>query len=238
MKYIIDELSYENIILSELTIEKNITFMKKWRSIVERSFNRIGFLITLGLVFLYGCGQQIKSGQNPKNPIVLMRTQFGDIKAELFTDKAPVTANNFLRYVKEGRYKEAAFYRVVREDNQPKDKVKIAVVQGGLNEHSVPVKLPPIRHETTKETGVLHKNGTLSMARWEPGTADSEFSICVGDQPELDFGGKRNPDGQGFAAFGQVIEGMNVVRKIHQQPADGQTLKPYIKITEMKIIKE
>lgn len=167
-----------------------------------------------------------------------MRTKFGDIKAELFVDKAPVTANNFLLYVREGRYKDAVFYRVVREDNQPNDKVKIAVLQGGLYEDKHPMKLPPIRHETTKETGVLHLDGTLSMARWEPGTADSDFSICVGDQPELNFGGKRNPDGQGFAAFGQVIEGMDVVRKMHQQPAEGQALTPVIKIIEMKIVKE
>jgi peptidyl-prolyl cis-trans isomerase A (cyclophilin A) len=148
-----------------------------------------------------------------------------------------VAAGNFLRYVKEDRFKDAEFYRVVRADNQPNDKVKIAVVQGGLNRDDHPAKLPPIRHETTKETGVLHKDGTLSMARRTPGTADSEFSICVGDQPELDFGGKRNSDGQGFTAFGRVINGMDVVRKIHQQPAEKQTLKPLVKITEMKLIR-
>jgi peptidyl-prolyl cis-trans isomerase A (cyclophilin A) len=154
-------------------------------------------------------------------------------------DKAPVTAGNFLRYVKENRYEDAVFYRVVRADNQPNNKVKIAVLQGGLFEDSNhPAKLPPIRHETTKETGLHHTNGTLSMARWTPGTADSDFSICVGDQPELDFGGKRNPDGQGFAAFGQVIKGMDVVRKIHQLPAEEQTLKPVVKITEMKLVKK
>jgi peptidyl-prolyl cis-trans isomerase A (cyclophilin A) len=188
-------------------------------------------IVAAAMVFIGGCGNQ-------NNPVVLMRTKFGDIKAELFVDKAPVTANNFLRYVKEGRYKDAVFYRVVREDNQPNDKVKIAVLQGGLYEDKHPMKLPPIRHETTKETGVLHLDGTLSMARWEPGTADSDFSICVGDQPELNFGGKRNPDGQGFAAFGQVIEGMDVVRKMHQQPAEGQALTPVIKIIEMKAVKE
>lgn len=190
----------------------------------------ISFLVTLGMAGLAGCAGH--------HPVVMMRTQFGDIEAELYTDKAPVSAGNFLRYVKEDRYKDAVFYRVVRADNQPDNIVKIAVVQGGLYDDNHSAKLPPIRHETTKETGVLHKNGTLSMARWTPGTADSEFSICVGDQPELDFAGKRNPDGQGFAAFGRVIKGMDVVRKIHQQPAEKQTLKPLIKITEMKLIKE
>jgi peptidyl-prolyl cis-trans isomerase A (cyclophilin A) len=188
-------------------------------------------VMVLGLVCLSGCGMQHR-------PLVLMRTAFGDIKAELYTDKAPVTAGNFLRYVKEGRFKDAVFYRVVRMDNQPNDKIKIQVLQGGLYDDNHPAKLPMIQHETTKETGVRHKNGMLSMARWGPGTADSEFSICVGDQPELDFGGKRNSDGQGFAAFGRVIDGMDVVRKIHTQNAEGQTLTPFIKIEQMTLIKE
>lgn len=185
-------------------------------------------LLVLILVFCAGCGVE-------RNPVVVMRTRFGDIKAELYVDKAPVTAGNFLRYVKEGRFEGAVFYRTVRMDNQPKDKVKIEVLQGGLYVDGHPAKLAMIRHETTEETGVQHLNGTLSMARWRPGTADSEFSICVGDQPALDFGGKRNPDGQGFAAFGKVIEGMDVVREIHQQPAEGQRLRPFIKIVEMKL---
>jgi len=191
-------------------------------------------ILVLAAVFslasLSGCGilQQ--------RPVVLMRTEFGDIKAELYTDKAPVTAGNFLQYVKDGRFKDAVFYRVVRMDNQPNDKVKIQVLQGGLYDDNHTAKLPMIRHETTKETGVKHKNGMLSMARWGPGTADSEFSICVGDQPELDFAGKRNPDGQGFAAFGRVIKGMDVVRKIHAQNAEGQTLRPFIKIEKMTLV--
>jgi peptidyl-prolyl cis-trans isomerase A (cyclophilin A) len=189
-------------------------------------------LLLLSTLLLTGCGLQ------QQRPVVLMQTAFGDIKAELYTDKAPVTAGNFVRYVKEGRFKDAVFYRVVRMDNQPNDKVKIQVLQGGLYDDNHPSKLPMIRHETTKETGVRHKNGTLSMARWGPGTADSEFSICIGDQPELDFGGKRNPDGQGFAAFGRVIDGMDVVRKIHARNAEGQTLKPFIKIEQLSLLKE
>ena len=188
--------------------------------------------MALCLISLSGCVVQ------QQRPVVLMRTPFGDIKAELYTDKAPVTAGNFLQYVKEGRFKDAVFYRVVRMDNQPNDKVKIQVLQGGLYDDNHPAKLPMIRHETTKETGVLHKSGMLSMARWGPGTADSEFSICVGDQPELDFAGKRNPDGQGFATFGRVIDGMDVVREIHARNAEGQTLKPFIKIEQMTLIKE
>ncbi len=190
-------------------------------------FEKLVLVVILGVCV--GCACQCE------RPIVVMKTEFGDIKAQLFTDKAPVTAGNFLRYVQENRFDGAVFYRTVRMDNQPNDKVKIQVLQGGLYEDNHPAKLPMIRHETTKETGVKHLNGTLSMARWGPGTADSEFSICVGDQPELDFAGKRNPDGQGFAAFGKVISGMDVVRVIHKQPVDGQTLTPYVKITEMKL---
>ena len=75
------------------------------------------------------------------------------------------------------------------------------------------------------------------MARNEPGSASSEFFICIGDQPELDFGGKRNPDGQGFAAFGKVIRGIDIVRKIQNQPAKGQWLYPEIVINEVILTK-
>lgn len=180
--------------------------------------------------FFCGCSYQ--------NPQVLIQTELGDIKAELYPKQAPITANNFLRYVKENRYVGAVFYRVVTMDNQPNDKVKIQVVQGGLYEDNHPAKLPPIEHETTARTGILHKDGVLSMARWKPGTADSEFSICVGDQPELDFTGKRNPDGQGFAAFGKVVDGMDVVRKIHRQRTNGQFLDPPIKITDIILLRD
>jgi peptidyl-prolyl cis-trans isomerase A (cyclophilin A) len=80
-------------------------------------------------------------------------------------------------------------------------------------------------------TGILHKDGTISMARSGPDTAASDFFICIGDQPSLDFGGARNPDGQGFAAFGRVVAGMDVVRAIHQAPADGQRFSPPIAVT-------
>jgi peptidyl-prolyl cis-trans isomerase A (cyclophilin A) len=124
-------------------------------------------------------------------------------------------------------------------DNQPGKTVKIEVIQGGFYSDSVieKVQFPPIRHETTKETGMLHKDGVLSMARNEPGTASSEFFICVGDQPELDFGGKRNPDGHGFAAFGKVISGMDVVNKIQQLKDNDQYLKDPVMIIDIKSIK-
>ena len=156
---------------------------------------------------------------------VEMLTKHGRIILEIYEEGAPITASNFLRYVDEQRFEGASFYRVVTMQNQPNNDVKIEVIQGGLSfsgEH--PNNLPPIRHETTEETGILHKDGVISMARVGPGTAAGEIFICVGDQPELDFGGKRNPDGQGFAAFGKVVEGMDVVRKIQQLPDNAQML--------------
>jgi peptidyl-prolyl cis-trans isomerase A (cyclophilin A) len=161
-------------------------------------------------------------------PRVLVRTELGDILIEVYPDKAPITAANFLRYVDARLYDGAVFHRTVTLANQPKDQIKIEVIQAAL---LPPEKvLPPIAHETTDATDLRHKDGTVSMARSSPGSATSSFFICVNDQPELDFGGKRNPDGQGFAAFGLVVAGMDVVGRIHGRPAEGQTLKPPVKI--------
>jgi peptidyl-prolyl cis-trans isomerase A (cyclophilin A) len=169
-------------------------------------------------------------GGKTENPHVLIQTELGDIDVEIFMDRAPITAGNFFRYVDQGCFKDACFYRVVTRDNQPDNDIKIEVVQGGLGFTEDAVQFPPIEHETTEKTGILHTDGVISMARLQPGTATSEFFICVGDQPELDFGGKRNPDGQGFAAFGKVVKGMDIVRKIHRQPPEKQMLDPRIKI--------
>jgi peptidyl-prolyl cis-trans isomerase A (cyclophilin A) len=162
-------------------------------------------------------------------PRVVIQTDLGDIEVEIDSVHAPVTAANFLRYVDLGFYRFGRFYRTVREDNQPDNKVKIAVVQAGLD--SLRVKdFPPIKLERTSVTKLSHKDGTISMARDGPDTGTSEFFICIGDQPSLDFGGKRNPDGQGFAAFGRVLLGMDVVRKIQRSPAEGQMLEPAVRI--------
>ena len=158
----------------------------------------------LGLLFTTVSAQRVR-----------LDTEAGQIVVELYPDKAPGTVTNFLRYVDDKRYDGATFYRVVRGDNQANNSVKIEVIQGGLRDDSTRA-LPPIAQETTQKTGLKHLDGTLSMARGKPNSESSEFFICINDQPELDFGGKRNPDGQGFAAFGRVIEGMDVVRKIQQ----------------------
>ena len=166
------------------------------------------------------------------NPLVQITTPLGDIIVEILRDKAPITAENFLRYVDDGLLDGTTFFRTVTTDNQPNSDVKIAVVQGGTApmDAAYPSKHPPLEHETTEKTGLSHTDGAVSMARMAPGTATSSFFICIGDQPELDYGGKRNPDGQGFAAFGHVRTGMNVVRKIHRQPHKGQRLEPPIEI--------
>ncbi|MBK6282148.1 MAG: peptidylprolyl isomerase [Draconibacterium sp.] len=168
-------------------------------------------------------------------PVVTIETTFGTIFCEIDTIHAPVTAYNFLNHIQKDTYKNAVFYRVVRQNNQPASKNKIEVIQGGLYADEEIDKIKPIIHETTKDTGIKHLDGTISMARNEPGTASTEFFICVGNQPELDYGGKRNPDGQGFAAFGQVIKGMEVVRKIQVQKVKDQYLVEPVRILKMKI---
>lgn len=149
----------------------------------------------------------------------------GDIHVELQVEKAPETVNNFLKYTNQNLYKDSSFFRVCTPQNEIDREVKIQVIQGGNIEEGK--EFPPIVLETTEKTGILHKNGTISMARSEPNTATSSFFICVNDQPELDYGGKRHPDGQGFAAFGYVSSGMEVVKLIQEQSeADQFLLKP------------
>jgi peptidyl-prolyl cis-trans isomerase A (cyclophilin A) len=161
---------------------------------------------------------------------VLIQTEKGDIEVELDAAEAPATVANFLRYVDGKYYDGGRFHRTVTPDNQPDNKVKIEVIQAGIDPDKTKKEFAPIKLERTRDTKLSHKDGTISMARDGPDTATSDFFICIGDQPELDFGGKRNPDGQGFAAFGRVTKGMDVVKKIQAAAAGGQTLSPPIKI--------
>ena len=175
-------------------------------------------------------------GDRAGNPHVIIATPMGDIRAEIYLDQAPVTAKAFLRNVDAGIYSDggADFYRVVHMDNQPDNQVRIDVVQGGVDRETGDTSVPYIPHETTKETKLTHLDGSLSMAREEPGTANTEFAICIGAQSELDFGGRRNPDGQGFAVFGKVVEGMEVVRSIQMFPETGQYLDTAVSITSIR----
>jgi peptidyl-prolyl cis-trans isomerase A (cyclophilin A) len=156
---------------------------------------------------------------------VLVRTEAGAILIEVYPDAAPITAGNFLAYVDKGLLTGAAFYRTVgpANDHNP---AGISVVQGGRDD--APGGLLPIPHETTETTGIRHTDGVISMARDAPGTATSEFFICIGPNPALDFGGARNPDGQGFAAFGRVVSGMEVVRRIQSAPTKASADNPYL----------
>ncbi len=166
--------------------------------------------------------------------VVVLTTGLGKIELQLDQAHAPLTTANFIQYVSDGFFDGGGFVRTVTSTNQPLDKVKIAVIQATANPERKETD-PPIKLERTSVTGLKHKDGTVSMARSAPDTATIDFFICIGDQPELDFGGKRNPDGQGFAAFGKVVNGMDIVRKIHQSKAQGQKLTPSMKILKAEI---
>jgi peptidyl-prolyl cis-trans isomerase A (cyclophilin A) len=173
--------------------------------------------------------------QDAAKPVrVLIETEAGEIEAEIDTERAPITAANFLKYVDAGHFDGGRFFRTVRPDNQVEKPVKIAVIQAAANRERRDSFFPAIRLERTNLTGISHKDGTLSMARAEPDSARDSFSICVGDQPSLDFGGARNPDGQGFAAFGQVVRGKDVVRTIQMSTAKGETLTPPVMIVRIR----
>jgi peptidyl-prolyl cis-trans isomerase A (cyclophilin A) len=149
-------------------------------------------------------------------------TTHGIIVVELYPEKAPKTVANFLRYVDNQWYDSCFFFRVCTPENESDRKFPIEVIQGGdLPETK---RFSPIEIETTKETGLTHLNGTISMARDTPNSAQSDFFICINPQPELDSGGKRNPDGYGFAAFGKVLEGMDIVTNIQKGENKGQIL--------------
>jgi len=175
----------------------------------------------------------VSQGQN-KRVTVIIQTELGSIEAEIDTFRAPITAKNFLRYVDARHYDGGRFHRTVRMDNQPANKVKIEVVQAGVDPNKEKAGFAPIKLERTNQTGLHHENGTLSMARDGPDTATSDFFICIGPQPSLDYEGKRNPDGQGFAAFGRVVKGMDIVRKVQASNAEEQKLTPPIKILKIR----
>lgn len=178
-------------------------------------------------------------GPSAKPVHVVMTTELGELELAVDVVHAPLTARNFLRYVEAGHYDGGRFHRTVtlKPDNQPNNKVKIEVIQGGVAPAQESKGWPAIGLERTTKTGLKHLDGTISMARAEPDSATSDFFVCIGPQPELDFGGKRNPDGQGFAAFGQVVKGLDVVRRIQAAPADGQTLTPAVRILKASVVK-
>jgi peptidyl-prolyl cis-trans isomerase A (cyclophilin A) len=164
---------------------------------------------------------------------ILIETELGTIEAVLDSARAPMTVTNILRYIDAGLFENASFFRSVRMDNQPNDSIKIEVIQLSLAREHARNEFPPIPLERTSITGIRHQDGTLSMARAGPDTGTSSFSIVINEQPEMDFGGGRNPDGQGFAAFGRVTGGMDIVRRIQAQPVEEQRLRPPIRIVRI-----
>lgn len=169
-------------------------------------------------------------------PRVVLETSLGEIELSIDAERAPVTARNFLAYVEAGAYDGGRFHRTVTPENQPGRKVRIDVIQAGVEPGREKADRPPIPLERTRDTGLTHVDGAVSMARDTPDSATSDFFVCVGDQPSLDFGGARNPDGQGFAAFGRVVRGIEVVRKIWRSPAKGQALDPPVAILRARIL--
>lgn len=166
------------------------------------------------------------------HPSVLLRTQLGNITIKLFMQEAPITVTNFLEYVDSQLFNDSSIFRIVTNDNaeQAEDaNAKINVIQAGLPpEHSS--LLAGIPHETTKDTGLSHIDGTVSMARFEPGTADGSFFFCINDQPELNYGGKRYDDGLGFAAFGRITQGRDILELIYQKAENQEYLENEISI--------
>jgi peptidyl-prolyl cis-trans isomerase A (cyclophilin A) len=170
--------------------------------------------------------------RNPQVPHVVIQTKAGDIEVELYPQQAPRTVAAFLSYVDSGFYKRSCFYRVLNEENQVTGVEPSELIQGGIwrTNHAKAASLPGVPHESTQQTHILHTDGVISLARQEVGTATTEFFICVGDQPGFDYGGKNNPDGQGYAAFGKVVKGMDVVRAIYGMPEEDQTFAPPVLI--------
>ena len=185
------------------------------------------------LLLLFGLIMSSTSARAQGGKVAItIETSLGAIEAVLDSAHAPVSVANFLKYVEQHAYDGGRFHRTVRADNQPNNAVKIDVIQGGRSQ-SFGAGFGAIPLERTNVTGLHHLDGTLSMARAGPETATSDFFICVGAQPELDFAGRRNADGQGFAAFGQVTKGMDIVRRIQAGHAEAQTLTPPIAIVRI-----
>lgn len=193
-------------------------------------------MITLAAAALAGCATEARVTGDPVR--VDLVTERGVITLELATDKAPLTVCNFLSYVTDGHYEGGSFFRTVVASTNANPN-PISVIQGATPRGSDDDLNPPIPLERTRDTGLSHVAGTISMARDGPDTATSSFFIVVEDAPALDYGGARNPDGQGFGAFGRVTAGMEVIHDIHRSPADAdEQLTPPVKILTATVVGE
>ena len=171
------------------------------------------------------------------NPTIDIETYYGDIIVELYPDKAPKTVAAFLSFVDSGYFKNTSFYRVLKKDDQAMNVAKTQLIQGGLwqTKFKLQQTIPGIPLETTKQTGILHTEGVISLARnEEPNSGNTEFFICMDNEPDYDYGGDASPDKKGYVTFGKVIDGMEYVRQIHDQPDFETNFKPPIKIINIK----
>lgn len=180
--------------------------------------------------------QACQPAKHYAHPHVQIETTLGYIEVELYPEKAPKTVAAFLSYVDSGYYKRANFYRVLNDVNQPMNAPKTELVQGGIwkTNNDLARSVPGIPHESTKQTGLQHEEGTISLARMAPGTAGTEFFICMEREPGLDYGGVNMEDKQGFAAFGKVVKGMDIVRKIYNSSDYNQYLDPPVVIFNIR----
>ncbi len=187
---------------------------------------RATLLIFIIFVF-FSCSQK-----KSEFPQITISTNYGDIEAELYPAKAPKTVAAFLSYIDKDFYENTSFYRVLKDDDMPTD-YNTGLIQGGTWPNLKNV--PAIIHEPTTTSGLSHTSGTLSMARTGANTATTEFFICVGDQTNFDAGNSRAKDTFGFAAFGRVVRGMDIVRKIHNTKTNGDKFLEKITITNISI---
>jgi len=202
-------------------------------------------LASASLVLALGFAAAAAQAPGARPVPVILETEKGAIEIEVDVARAPTTAANFLKYVDGGHYNGGEFHRTVRPDTESRTDYPIQVIQARRARGADrPPGFPPIPIERTSVTGLRHVAGAVSMARSGPDTATNEFFICLVDLPELDFGGKRNADGQGFAAFGRVVRGMDAVKAIQLSPvapavgrggaapplANSQNLQPTVKI--------
>ncbi len=185
-------------------------------------------IIAIAFLTIVGCSQP----QYP-NPHIIIETSAGDIEVELFPAKAPKTVAAFLSYIDSGFYTRAAFYRVLLLEGLTPGS-NTGLIQGGMFTGNS-LTVPGIPHESTRQTGLSHTDGTISLARTTVGSANTEFFICIGDQTQFDYGNAYNGDKEGFAAFGKVFKGMTIIRKLQLEPANGETFSPPISISAIKI---
>jgi peptidyl-prolyl cis-trans isomerase A (cyclophilin A) len=197
---------------------------------INQTVMKLPFFISI-LLLAAGCS-------HPKNsePHIIIETSLGTIEAELYPSKAPKTVAAFLSYVKQGLYDGSSFYRVLKNEGLAPE-YNSGLIQGGIYK-SNPAQLSKLQgtpHESPRETGLSHVSGTLSLARTLPGTGRSEFFICIGDQLQFDSSRRTNPDGLGYAAFGKVIDGMPIVRKIQAKENNGEDILDPVKIIKIEV---